>query len=64
MLHYYLQMECVVNQKIEDHVEASKTTHIPLLNGSNESSCSDGKGLVVSGRVDISLTSEPVTGAA
>lgn len=51
-------------QKIEDQVDSSKSNHVPLLNGSSEGSCSETSNMSVSGRVEIGIASEPVTGAA
>lgn len=57
-------VESRVSQKMDDHVESSKTTNVHRMNGSSEGSCSESKSMSVNGRVDIGITPEPVTGAA
>ncbi|XP_034240771.1 platelet binding protein GspB isoform X2 [Thrips palmi] len=58
------KMDSKALQKIEGQVDSAKSNHIPLLNGSNDGTCSETSNMSVNGRVEIGIASEPVTGAA
>lgn len=61
---FIFQLDPKVLQKIEDQVDTAKSNNLPLLNGSNEGTCSETSSMTVNGRVEIGIASEPVTGAA